>query len=151
MDLLLLSSPPWHLVKTPLPPSCHCYVPLWGGVSLTLLRVKVSRTREKAGITSSLRWLFQKVRRQKKKRIFFPKLFSSSFVFSLFFARDQVLKLRQCPCGSISIGCSIFVNPNWTREADLRMQLTTLFRLLYKCHRDSQYSLILCLPGTWII
>lgn len=41
--LLLLSSPPWHLVKTPLPPSCHWYVPLWAAVSLTLLRVKVSR------------------------------------------------------------------------------------------------------------
>lgn len=49
MDLLLLSSPPWHLVKTPLPLSCHWYVPLWAGVSPTLLRVKVSGTWEKAG------------------------------------------------------------------------------------------------------
>lgn len=133
MDLLLLSSPPWHLVKTPLPPSCHCYVPLWGCVSLTLLRVKVWRTREKAGITSSQCLLFFQKLGDRIRRFFFPQVILIFIIFffpSVFFARNQSLKLHQCPFGNISISCSIFVNPTWTRDAVLRMRLTTLFEVL---------------------
>lgn len=53
MDLLLLSSPPWHLVKTPLPLSCCWYVPLWAPVSLPLLKMKVLRTWKK---TETMCW-----------------------------------------------------------------------------------------------
>lgn len=85
MDLLLLSSPPWHLVKTPLPLSCHWYVPLWAGVSQTLLRVKVSGTWEKAGTLcwSGLRHDsvgFPKVRG--KKRSFFSSYVLLHLLFS---------------------------------------------------------------------
>lgn len=82
MDLLLLSSPPWHLVKTSLPPPCHCNVRLWGGVSLTLLRVKVSPK----NLGGSWNYVIialasSKVRRQKKKMIFSQVIFSFIFCF----------------------------------------------------------------------
>lgn len=165
MDLLLLSSPPWHLVKTPLPLSCHWYVPLWAGVSPTLLRVKVSGTWEKAGTLcwSGLRHdsvgFFQKLeeRRDHSFQVMFFFIFCFLFSLSLppyFFLQQAGFKAfipHQRPSGSISIGCSVIVNPNWTKESGLRMQLTTLFRLLCKCHRNVQHSLTLCLPGNWII
>lgn len=78
MDLLLLSSPPWHLVKTPLPLSCCWYVPLWARVSLPLLKMKVWRTWKKA---ETMCWkelrhecavFFPKVRKWHEERFFFP-------------------------------------------------------------------------------
>lgn len=102
MDLLLLSSPPWHLVKTPLPPTRCWNVPLWAGAPLTLLRVKVSRTRKKAGTMCwrklrhhSVDFFFLKVSIRRRFFLLISSLnlfSSSSFVFFVVFCKRLGLK-----------------------------------------------------------
>lgn len=122
MDLLLLSSPPWHLVKTPLPLSCHWYVPLWAGVSLTLLRVKVSGTWEKAGTLcwSGLRHdsvgFFQKLEERRNCSFQVMFFFIFCFLFSLslcpliFFCNRLGLKhsfLTSVPLGVLALAAQL--------------------------------------------
>lgn len=95
---------------------------------------------------------FSKSYGDRKRRGFFfpPSYFLLHLLFSFFFCKRPGFKalFASVPMGVLASAAQFFL---WIQIGQgrqiLRMQLTTLFKVLYKCHRDSQYSLILCPPG----